>query len=123
MSWLLGIIASAAIWIVAFLAMSPGGYNFYSLLMLFLVVPLFFVPLSFVFCVAAGIARAGQRRVIGRLLLFYGIAVPLAGAGAWLMYRARMIPLEPESALQLMQFLLVPSLLSSLAYPATVLRA
>jgi len=47
--------------------------------------------------------------------------VPLAGAGLWLSYRAG-LPFESESAVQLMKFLLVPSLFSSLVYPLLILR-
>ena len=120
MPWLFAIIASAAIWIIGFLA--TGGGGFYAFLMLFLVVPLFQVPLLAVFGVAAAVARATSSSFIWRLLLFYGVAVPLAGAGLWLIYRAGIIPLEREYAVQLMTSLLVPSLLSSLAYPLLILR-
>jgi hypothetical protein len=121
MSWLAAILASAAIWIVGFLAMTGTG-SIYPLLMLFLVVPVFLIPLLAVFGVAAAVARATVRSFVGRLLLFYAVAVPLAGAGLWLIYRAGLIPLEREYAVQLMKVLLVPSLLSSLVYPWLIRR-
>jgi hypothetical protein len=98
MSWLFAIIASAAVWIIGFLAMTGAG--FYAFLMLFLVVPVFLIPLLAVFGVAAAVARATVRSFVGRLLLFYGVAVPLAGAGLWLIYRAGILPLESQSAVQ-----------------------
>ena len=120
MSWLFAIIASVAIWIIAFLA-TTGAPNMYAFLILFLVVPVFLIPLLVVFGVAAAVARAMVRSFVGGLLLFYGVAVPLAGAGLCLSYRAG-LPFESESAVQLMKFLLVPSLLSSLVYPLLILR-
>jgi len=98
MSWLFAIIASAAIWIIGFLAMS--GVGFYAFLMLFLMVPVFLIPLLAVFGVAAAVARAAVRSFVGRLLLFYCVAVPLAGAGSWLIYRAGGLPLQSQYAVQ-----------------------
>jgi hypothetical protein len=43
-----------------------------------------------------GCASNGQD-FIRRLLLFYGVAVPLAGAGLWLIYRAGILLLESPS--------------------------
>jgi hypothetical protein len=43
-----------------------------------------------------GCASNGQD-FIRRLLLFYGVAVPLAGAGLWLIYRAGILLLESQS--------------------------
>jgi hypothetical protein len=57
MSWLFAIIASVAIWIIAFLA-TTGAPNMYAFLILFLVVPVFLIPLLVVFGVAAAVARA-----------------------------------------------------------------
>ena len=122
MPWLSAILASAAVWIIGFLATTGAGSSIYPLLMLFLVVPMFLIPLLAVFGVAAAVARATGRSFVGRLLLFYGVAVPLAGAGLWLIYRAGILPLEGQYAVQLMKVLLVPSLLSSLAYPLLILR-
>ena len=121
MSWLSAIVASAAIWIISFLAMSGAGSSIYPVVMLGLVVPVFLIPLLAVFGVAAAVSRATGRNFVVRLLLFYGVAVPLAGGVLWLIYRAG-LPLERQYAVQLMEFLLVPSLLSSLVYPLLILR-
>jgi hypothetical protein len=130
MSWMLAALASTAIWIASLSVVAGRGASTVSLpktVMVWMVlffVPFFWLPLLFILNLAAGLSRANGGTFLTQLLLFYSFATLLSGGVLGLLYAAAPNPGNRAAAFEMIfGMMLVPSLLSSTAYPMFVLRS
>jgi hypothetical protein len=116
-SWLFATLASTAIWIISFLVVTGAG----PWILLFILI--YWVPLIIVLSIAAVVARLVGRTRLRQVLVFYAFAVLLSGAILATLYAAAPNPHNRDAAFKMIfDAMLVPSLLSSIAYPLLVLR-